>query len=93
MIARLRRWLPAIATCLFLLTAVMASGAVCVCGTDHQIQNVQQIVKTFPAVTAAVIEVWGGFLIVLVTLVSGRGFEAVPRRDRASPAVLQRFLI
>ena len=90
---RLRRWLPVIATSLLLLTPVMAVGAVCVCASDHQYQGIERVLTTIPAVTPAVIEVWGAFIAAIFAFVSAQAvFGGVTRRERASPVVLQRFV-
>jgi hypothetical protein len=90
---RLRRRLPLFACLLLALTCLMAAGIVCTCSSDQSLQSIQRIVSTIGAALPAVIEVWGFLaLIVVASFVGPLLTSEAPKRGRASPEYLQRFL-
>jgi len=86
----MRRRLPLIVFIFVVLIVVMLVGIACACATDHPMQAIEKAVSAIPA-APALIEVWAA-------LVSGLFAAAIifarpqAARERASPAVLQRFL-
>ena len=89
-IQRLRARLPLVVLIFLLLIVVMLVGVACACLTDHPMQAVEKAVSAIPA-APPVIEAWpvlvlGSFAAALVLALP------VIARERASPALLQRFL-
>ena len=86
----MRKRLPLVVFILLLVILVMLVGIACACVTDHPMQAIEKAVAAIPA-APAVMEVWAA-------LISGLFAAAIvfawPRtaRERASPALLQRFL-
>ena len=89
-IARVRKRLPLIVFIFLVLFLVMLVGIACACTTDHPMQAVEKAVSAIPS-APAVMEVWPALVAaffsaaLIVTL-------PAPARERASPALLQRFL-
>jgi hypothetical protein len=86
----MRKRLPLIVFILLVLILVMLVGIACACLTDHPMQAVEKAISAIPA-APPVMEAWpvmvAGFFAAafVVTL-------PVAARERASPALLQRFL-
>ncbi len=90
---RLRRRLPLFVCLLLTLTCLMAVGIVCTCSSDQSLQSIKRIISTTGAALPAVIEVWGFLALSLVALFVGPLLTSdAPKRERASPEFLQRFL-
>jgi hypothetical protein len=90
LIERMRKRLPLAVFIFLVLILLMLVGIACACLTDHPMQAVEKAVGAIPA-AAPVMEAWpvlmlGFFAAALVLSVSVVG------RERASPALLQRFL-
>jgi len=90
-IAGMRKHLPLIVFVLLVLVVVMLVGLACACLTDQPMQAIERALSSLLAAPAA-IEVWG-----LVVILIGTPLFLGPRlcrvRGRASPALLQRFLL
>jgi len=87
---RLRKRLPLIVFILLVLILLMLVGIACACLTDHPMQAVEKAISAIPA-APPVMEAWpvlvlGFFAAALVLTLP------VVARERASPALLQRFL-
>ncbi len=90
---RLRRRFPLFVCLLLALTCLMAVGIVCTCSADQSLQSIQRIISTSGAALPAVIEVWGFLVLSFVALFVGPLLASeAPKRGRASPEFLQRFL-
>ena len=90
-IERLRNRLPLVVFVFLVLLVLMVVGVACACLTDHPMQAIDRAVSSIAAV-AAVIELWSFFVAGLfVAAVAVRSVSAA--RGRASPALLQRFLL
>lgn len=90
LIERMRKRLPFVVFLFLVLILLMIVGLACACLSDHPMQAVEKAVSTVQ-VTAPVMESWPALIL---------GFFGVPillllpvvARERASPALLQRFL-
>jgi hypothetical protein len=89
-LAGLRKHLPLVVFIFLVLIAVMLVGFACACLTDHPMQAIEKALSTIPA-APAIIEVWS-VLAAGVFAVAFASRPALLGRERASPAVLQRFL-
>ena len=89
--ARTRKHAPLIVFVFLLLIVVMLVGLACACTTDHPMQAIEKALAAIPALPA-VIEVWS---VLVLGLFAAAVAVRRPRTvgDRASPAVLQRFLL
>ena len=88
-VARLRKHLPLVVFIFLVLLVVMLVGLACACLTDHPMQAIERALSAIPA-APALIEVWAVLaagVTAAVTVVRVRS-----GRERASPALLQRFL-
>ncbi len=87
---RLRGRLPLIAFILLVVLCLLIVGFACACFTDQPMQAVERALGIGPALPP-LIEVWsfvaGAAALVLFVL-----YRPVAAGERASPAVLQRFL-
>jgi hypothetical protein len=89
-IERMRKRMPLIVFIFLVLILLMLVGIACACLTDHPMQAVEKAVAAIPA-APPVMDSWPALML---------GFFAVPlllvlpaaARERASPALLQRFL-
>jgi hypothetical protein len=90
-VTRMRTHLPLIVFVLLVLIAVMLVGVACACITDHPMQAIEQALSAI-VVATALIAAWPVFAVglfgVALTIRLSRA-----ARDRASPALLQRFLL
>ena len=87
----MRKRLPLIVYVLLVLIAVMLVGVACACLTDHPMQAIEKALSTIP-MAVALMAAWP---VLAVGLVGAALTVRLSRaaRDRASPAVLQRFLL
>jgi hypothetical protein len=86
----MRKRLPLIVFIFLVLILVMLVGIACACATDHPMQAVEKAISAIPA-ALPVMEAWpvmvlGFFAAALVVTLP------LAARERASPALLQRFL-
>jgi hypothetical protein len=86
----MRKRLPLIVFIFLVLILVMLVGIACACATDHPMQAVEKAISAIPA-APPVMEAWpvmvlGFFAAALVVTLP------LSARERASPALLQRFL-
>jgi len=89
-IQRLRARLPLVVFVFLVLIVVMLVGVACACLTDHPMQAVEKAVSAIPA-APPVIDAWP---VLVVALLAAALMLTLPMmaRERASPALLQRFL-
>jgi hypothetical protein len=80
--------MPLLAFILLALLCLALIGFACACLDDQFAQAFDRIVQSAPV---AVIELWPPFAVATLALLSLVVFS-VPASDRASPALLQRFL-
>ncbi|MBA2462028.1 MAG: hypothetical protein H0V45_09735 [Actinobacteria bacterium] len=88
-VIRLRRRLPLIVFVLLVILVLMMLGFACACLTDDPMQAVERALSFVPALPAPA--GWAGFSLALATTLMVVA-QARPVADRASPALLQRFL-
>ena len=86
----MRKRLPLIAFLFLVLILVMLVGIACACATNHPMQAVEKAISAIPA-APPVMDSWpvmmlGFFAAALVVTLP------LAARERASPALLQRFL-
>jgi hypothetical protein len=86
----MRKRLPVVVFIFLVLVLVMLVGVGCACATDHPMQAIEKAVSVIPAATP-IMEVWpalvlGFFAAALVLALP------IVAQERASPALLQRFL-
>ncbi len=86
----MRERLPLIVFVLLVLIAVMLLGIACACLTDHPMQAIEKALSAIP-LAASLMAAWPMLAVALF------GIALTPRLtqaagDRASPAMLQRFL-
>lgn len=87
----MRKRLPLIVYVLLVLIAVMLVGVACACLTDHPMQAIEKALSAIP-MAAALMAAWPVLAVGLFgAALTARLSRAA--RDRASPAVLQRFLL
>lgn len=89
-IQRLRERLPLIVFLFLLIVLVMLVGVACACLSDHPMQALERALSAIPTLPALVV-VWtfaAASLLTVSALVGSRR----PAVERASPALLQRFL-
>jgi hypothetical protein len=89
-IERMRKRLPLIVFIFLVLILVMVVGIACACLTDHPMQPVERAVAAIPA-APPVMDAWP---VLMLGLFAAPLLLVLPvaARDRASPALLQRFL-
>ena len=87
----MRKRLPLIAFIFLVLILVMLVGIACACLTDHPMQAVEKAISAIPA-APPVMDAWP--VMVLLGLFAAALVVTLPlaARERASPALLQRFL-
>ena len=85
---RLRGRMPLLAFLLLAVLCLALIGFACACLDDQFAQALDRVVQSAPL---AVIEVWPAFGFGTVAVLVLFAFS-IPVSDRASPAVLQRFL-
>lgn len=89
-IGRTRERLPLVALIFLVLLAAMLVGFACACLTDHPIQAIEKALSAIPA-APAIMETWSLVAAALIGMgLAHRRSRSSP--DRASPALLQRFL-
>jgi hypothetical protein len=89
----IRGRLSLLVSLLLVLTALMAVGVVCACSSDHSLQAIEKVVQSAAAAIPTVAVVWC-VALALVAWCSVALLVVEPDgRGRASPRVLQRFLI
>ncbi len=90
-LARLRGRLPLIAFILLAVVCLALIGFACACLTEHPMQAVDRVLSAM-AELPPLTEVWSLFAVVLAG--AGAAFIVGQQANgRASPAVLQRFLL
>lgn len=87
----MRNHLRLIVFVLLVLIAVMLVGVACACLTDHPMQAIEKALSAIP-LAQPLMEMWP---VLAVGLFGGALTARLSRtaRDRASPALLQRFLL
>jgi hypothetical protein len=87
---RLRRRLPLVAFILLVVLCLLVVGFACACFSDQPMQAVDRALSTGPALPP-LIEVWS-FVAAAAAIFLFVLYRPVAAGERASPAVLQRFL-
>lgn len=91
MLERLRERLPFVVFVLLLVLSLVVLGVLCACMSDHPVQAIERALFAVASLPA-LLEVWS---FALAAFVATALLYARPRpvTGRASPAVLQRFIL
>ena len=89
-ITEARKRLPLLVVIFLVLIVVMLAGFACACLTDHPMQAIEKALSAI-LVVATVLTAWPVLAVGLVGPALASRFSGAAR-NRASPALLQRFL-